>query len=123
MLALRAGRNCLSFETDFMADPKRVETAPESLADILGRMFTARGWGRKSERQQLEFAWAEVAGEDLIKNTRVLAMRRGVLEIDVRNGVLLQELTQFHKRRLMDAMRKKLPGTKLTDMKFRAGTW
>ena len=55
---------------------------PESLGDILGRLFTSRGWGRKSERLQLEEAWTKASGEFADK-TRVAGLRRGVLEVEV----------------------------------------
>ncbi len=96
---------------------------PEKISDVLGRLFTSRGWGRKSDRLRLEAAWADVAGEELLKSTRVLGMKRGVLEIDVKNAVLMSELTQFHKRGLLTKLRKSLPGVTLTDIKFRAGAW
>ncbi len=96
---------------------------PENIADILGRLFTARGWGRKNDRLRLEAAWAEAAGQEVARETRVLAVRRGVLEVEVRNAVLLQELTQFHKRGLLAKLRKVLPGVTLGDLKFRAGAW
>jgi predicted nucleic acid-binding Zn ribbon protein len=96
---------------------------PEKIADILGRLFTSRGWGRKNDRLLLESAWTEAAGEQLIKDTRVMGVKRGVLEVEVRNAVLIQELTQFHKRGLLGKLRKLLPGMTLTDIKFRAGVW
>lgn len=98
-------------------------TGPENLSDILAKLFTARGWGRKSERVRLETAWAETIGPEWQAETRVVAMRRGVVEVEVKNGVLLQELAQFHKRRLLTDLRTRLPGTAVTDIKFRAGTW
>lgn len=96
---------------------------PENLSDILGRLFTARGWGRKSARAQLEAAWADAAGPELTADTRVLVLRRGVLEVEVRTGVLMQELAQFRKRPLLEAVRKRMAGTTVTDLKFRAGAW
>ena len=96
---------------------------PENLSDILGRLFTSRGWGRKNDRLRLESAWAGAAGEALLKDTAVLGMRRGVLEVAVRNAVLLQELTQFHKRGLLTKLRAAMPGVTLTDLKFRAAAW
>ena len=39
----------------------------------------------------------------------------------VGNAVLLQELAHFHKRRLLEQLRGRLPGTTLTDLRFRAG--
>ena len=103
-----------------MSDGNR---GPENIADILGKLFTSRGWGRKNERVRLESAWADAAGPELLKNTRVLGLKRGVLEVDVRNAVLMSELAQFHKRGLLAKLRTALPGVTLTDIKFRAGTW
>jgi predicted nucleic acid-binding Zn ribbon protein len=96
---------------------------PEKIADVLGRLFTSRGWGRKNDRMRLESAWEDAVGEELLKNTRVLGLKRGVLEIDVKNAVLMSELTQFHKRGLLAKLRKTLAGVTLTDIKFRAGAW
>ena len=103
-----------------MADGNK---GPENIAEILGRLFTSRGWGRKNDRLRLESAWTEAAGPDRQKDTRVLAIRRGVLEVEVKNAVLLQELTQFHKRGLLAKLRQAMPGVTLTDIKFRAGAW
>jgi predicted nucleic acid-binding Zn ribbon protein len=93
---------------------------PELLAEVLSRLFTARGWGRRSERARLEQTWAEVAGEHAA-HTRVEACRRGVLEVVVDNAVLLQELAHYHKRRLLEQLRGRLAGMTLTDLRFRAG--
>jgi len=94
---------------------------PEPLREILSRLFTARGWGRRQAQLHLEKAWAEAAGPDYAAQTRVGGLRRGVLEIVVGNAVLLQELAHFHKRRLLEALRPRLPRTPLTDLRFRAG--
>jgi hypothetical protein len=37
----------------------------------------------------------------------------------VDNGILLQELAHFHKRRLLELLRSRLPGVTLTDLRFR----
>src|SRR3954471_18638451 len=91
---------------------------PEPIKEVLARLFTARGWGRRQGRLHLERAWADAvrevcppgpAGPDLAGQTRVGALRRGVLEVEVGNAVLLQELTHFYKRRLLEALRRRLP--------------
>ncbi|HXD89265.1 MAG TPA: DUF721 domain-containing protein [Urbifossiella sp.] len=96
---------------------------PENIGNILGRLFTSRGWGRKTERMKLEGAWMEAAGPQLLRDTRVAAIRRGVLEIEVKTAVLMQELAQYHKRGLLGQLRKLLPNVTLTDLKFKAGAW
>ena len=103
-----------------MAD---ANSGPENLSDVLGRLFVARGWGRVSERTRLETAWAEVAGPELIPHTRVGGMKRSMLEIEVKSAVLQQELTQYHKRRILADLRAKLPGVTIADIKFRSGVW
>ena len=55
-----------------MADGNK---GPEKIADVLGRLFTSRGWGRKNDRLRLEAAWAEAAGAELLKETRVLGLQ------------------------------------------------
>src|SRR5579871_218867 len=99
------------------------ERGPERLGDILGRLFTARGWGRRQERLRLEQAWAEAAGPEYAAHTRANGLRRGVLEVVVDNAVLLQELAHYHKRRLLEQLRRRLPGTPLNDLRFRAGVF
>jgi predicted nucleic acid-binding Zn ribbon protein len=99
------------------AEPK----GPEPLGEILSRVFTARGWGRKQDRLRLEKAWAEAVGPEFAPHTRVNGLRRGVLEVEVTGAVLLQELAHYHKRQLLAKLRERLPGTTLTDLRFRAG--
>jgi hypothetical protein len=98
-------------------------SGPENLAEVLGRMFVSRGWGRVSERTQLEGAWREAATAEFAAVTRVAGLRRGILEIEVKNAVVIQELAHFHKKRILSALRTLLPKQKITDVKFRAGSW
>jgi predicted nucleic acid-binding Zn ribbon protein len=98
------------------------DSHPVTLGDVLGPLFVARGWARKTERAQLEDAWAAAVGPEA-PQTRVLGLKRGVLEVEVRNAVLMQELAQFRKRSLLSALRAKLTGRTVTDIKFRAGAW
>jgi hypothetical protein len=113
-----------------MADGRRPKKGdgqpkgPELLSEVLSRLFTARGWGRRQDRLHLEKAWAEAVeavGPEFAAQTRVIGFRRGVLEVVVANAVLFQELAHFHKRRLLEGLRSRLPGKTLTDLRFRAG--
>lgn len=99
------------------------EPGPENLADVLGKLFTSRGWGKKGDRTRLEAAWAAAAGPQIAAQTRVLKINRQVLEIEVKTAVLLQELAQFGKRPLLAAVREQLPGVTVKDLKFRPGAW
>jgi len=99
------------------------EKGPERIGEIVSRLFVARGWGRNQERLRLESAWAAVAGPTHAAQTRVVNIRRNVLKVEVKSTVLLQELTQFHKKRLLVALREALPGVTLADVRFCTGVW
>ena len=79
--------------------------------------------GPAAGRLQLEKAWAEAVGSRVRRPHPARRLRRGVLEVMVDNAVLLQELAHFHKRRLLEQLRRRLPDTPLTDLRFRAGCW
>ena|SRR5262245_35174497 len=96
---------------------------PERLSEVLSRLFTARGWGRQQERIRLESAWVEAAGPEYARVTRVAGFRRSVLEVEVKGAVPMQELSQFHKRRVLGQLRKALPEVTIADLRFRAGAW
>jgi predicted nucleic acid-binding Zn ribbon protein len=96
---------------------------PEPLSEILSRLFTARGWGRQQERLQLETAWAEAAGPNYVAITRVVGFRRRVLEIEVKGAIPLQELSQFHKRTLLEKLRRNLSEVTISDLRFRSAAW
>ena len=94
---------------------------PELIGEVVSRLFTARGWGRRQERRHLEEAWAQSVGLEWANQTQVGPLRRGVLEIVAGNAILMQELAHYHKRRLLQALREQLPGVTITDLRFRAG--
>jgi hypothetical protein len=96
---------------------------PERLSEVLSRLFAARGWGRQQERLRLERAWTEAAGIEYVNSTRVAGFKRNVLEIEVKGAVPMQELSQFHKKKVLERLRKVLAGVTIADLRFRVGTW
>jgi predicted nucleic acid-binding Zn ribbon protein len=99
------------------------ERGPEPVGEILSRLFAARGWGRRQDRLRLEEAWQTAIGPEGAAHTRVGTLRRGVLEVYVDNAVLLQELAHFHRRRLLEQLRSRLPGTSITNLRLRIGAF
>jgi predicted nucleic acid-binding Zn ribbon protein len=97
------------------------DPGPEPIKEILARLFSARGWGRRQARLHLERAWSEAVGPDYDPHTRVLGLKRGVFEIEADSGVLVQELMHYHKRRLLDELRAKLPGQAIKELRFKVG--
>ena len=102
-----------------MAIPNR--RGPRALSDILGELFTVRGYGRFLAQQELEDAWNAAVGEPLCRQTRLGEVRRGVLNVTVSHPALLEELAAFRKPELLAALRSGAPGTTIHDIRFRVG--
>jgi len=103
--------------------PTPPDSGPERIGEILSKLFTARGWGRRNDQLHLEKAWEQCVAKEVAASTRVMALRRGVLEVEVKGSVLMQELSQFHKRKILAQLRGILQGKPLTDVRFRVGNW
>jgi hypothetical protein len=102
-----------------MSSPSR---RPRSLSDILGEMFTVRGYGRLWARQELENAWNTAVGEPHCRQTRIDNVRHGVLNVTVAHSALLEELVAFRKAALLASLNCGAPGTAIHDIRFRFGS-
>lgn len=94
---------------------------PRALSDILGELFTVRGYARIRARQELEAAWNKAVGEPYWRETRLDEVRRGVLNVTVAHSMLLEELSAFRKSSLLRALRLDAPATIVHDIRFRVG--
>ena len=101
-----------------MSNPSR---GPRSLSDILGELFTVRGYGRLWSRQELEDAWNRAVGEPYCRQTQLGEVRRGVLNVTVAHSALLEELVSFRKAELLGMLRSGAPATAIHDIRFRVG--
>jgi predicted nucleic acid-binding Zn ribbon protein len=64
--------------------------------------------------------WREAVGDEVTAHSRTGNIRRGVLEVVVRNSAVVQELT-FRKHQLIKQLAKLNPGQKIRDLRFRVG--
>jgi hypothetical protein len=103
-----------------MSNPSR--RGPRPLSDVLGELFTVRGYGRLRARQELEDAWNAAVGEPDCRQTWLGEVRRGVLNVTVAHSTLLEELSAFRKPALLSALRSGAPATTIHDIRFRVGT-
>ena len=103
-----------------MTGPER--RGPKPLADILGALFTARGYGRLRAASELEAAWNDAVGEPASRQTKIGGVRHGVLSVTVAHPALLEELAAFQKPALLAALRQNAPSTIIHDIRFRVGT-
>ena len=92
---------------------------PESLSDVLSKLFALRGYGRVRGDQQLKETWEAAAGEAIASQTKVLSLRNGVLQIGVSNSALMSELASFHKVELLERLQEQNKRVSIRDLRFR----
>jgi len=95
---------------------------PHQLGKVLSELIALKGLARVQGTQQLQQAWKSAAGDELSKNSSVIALSRGVLQIGVSNTGQLSELASFHKQTLLATLQLHHPQLKIKDLKFRLKT-
>lgn len=91
---------------------------PDRLSQAVTDLIALRGWARVRGQAQLAEAWKIIAGESVASGTRVVGIRRGVLQVAVQNSPLLSELACYHKAALLAAFTRDHPELKIRDLKF-----
>lgn len=105
---------------------EKQKTQPEPLRGVIAEYLSRSGLDRQMEKEavRLEKIWAEVAGKELAKRTRVVGgLRGGVLRIEVNSAALLAELKGFESERLIGQMREKFKRSHIQRLNFQLGTW
>ncbi len=93
-------------------------SAPQKMADVLSGLLARRGYAQVESASNCEQAWQTAAGQPLASHSRPGNVRRGVLEVAVRNSAVLQELT-FQKKRLLKELSRLAPEQAIRDLRFR----
>ena len=92
---------------------------PQKLSDVLSKLIAMRGYARREADAQLHGLWSVVAGELWAGQTRAMAIKRGVLHVDVAHSALLSELTAFHRGALLKKLQELYPHLDVRDLKFK----
>ncbi len=105
----------------YEANQPRKNTGPTRLGEVIPQLMARRGYARLISFEQFAEAWEQASGP-LSEQSRAGRLRGGVLEIFVRNSVVVQELT-FKKRQLLKSLEQHLPDQKIRDLRITVGSW
>jgi predicted nucleic acid-binding Zn ribbon protein len=94
---------------------------PKPMKSVMSQLLAKRGYAQVQTAAGCEAAWRQAVGEQLAGHTRPGNVRRGVLEILVRNSSVLQELS-FLKAKAVKTLTKLIPEQQIKDLRFRVGT-
>ncbi len=95
---------------------------PHRIGKVLSELIALKGLARVHGVEQLQQAWRTVAGEEIGRQSRVLELSRGVLQIGVGNSAVLSELAGFHKQQLLQSLQERFADLKIRDIKFKRKT-
>jgi predicted nucleic acid-binding Zn ribbon protein len=107
------------FHDDYKRKSIRIPP-PKAMRDVLSQLLAKRGYAQVQTAATCDAAWREAVGAKLAADTRPGSVRRGVLEILVRNSVSVQELG-FMKAKIVKTLTQLIPEQKIRDLRFRVG--
>jgi len=105
---------------NYLAKRRRVRE-PKRIANIVNGLLAKRGYAQLQSNEELETAWRLAVGVAMANDTKAGKIRRGVLEVAVRNSIVLQELT-FRKKELLSKLEYARSGDSIVDLRFRVQT-
>jgi hypothetical protein len=84
---------------------------PRPMRDVLSQLLAKRGYAQIQTAATCEAAWRQAVGDKLAGHTRPGNVRRGILEVLVRNSSVLQELS-FVKAKAVKALARLSPNNR-----------
>ena len=93
---------------------------PKALGNVMSQLLAKRGYAQVQSAALSAAAWREAVGDKLAADTRPGNVRRGVLEVLVRDSSTRHELA-FLKAKIIKSLASSMPEQKIRDVKFRVG--
>lgn len=93
---------------------------PKPMKNVMSQLLAKRGYAQVQTAAGCEAAWREAVGEKIAAGTRPGNVKRGVLEVFVRNSALHHELG-FMKANILRTLNKLIPEQQIKSLRFRVG--
>jgi len=98
------------------------QVTTKRLHELLPRVMQSLSSLYKTQPSLVLGMWPEVVGEKLAALTCAFRFEDGVMHVKVKNSTLLSLLNNpVDRQRMIEAVRKKVPGIVLTNIQFRIG--
>lgn len=96
------------------------DSFPSPVSEVLGRIFSRRGIGKKMKEMSVLKLWKEVVGKEIDKHTHPFSVKKGKLFVQVDNSGWLVQLT-YLKDKIMAEFNEKEGSKLINDIYFRLG--
>ena len=108
-----------NFRQDYQRKSIRIPP-PKPVREVLSQLLSKRGYAQIQTASTCDAAWREAVGQKIAADTRPGNVKRGILEVLVRNSSVLQVLA-FEKTRIIKTLTKLIPNHQIRDLRFRVG--
>jgi predicted nucleic acid-binding Zn ribbon protein len=103
--------------------PKR-RGSPEAIREILDQLLARTSpLGRVVSEEALAAEWRAAVGEEIAAHTRVAGLAGGRLRVEVDSSALLQELSTFYRRSILESLRAGKIGRAIVEVQFKLGAF
>jgi hypothetical protein len=89
-----------------------------SAGELMGGALRSLGMPSVKVTEKLERAWRDASDDRWHEHTSLRRLDGGVLEVGVNSDALRDELTNFHRARLLAVLRAALPDVPLVGIRF-----
>ena len=89
------------------------------LVDVVPSAMARIGLAQRFRESALQDQWREVMGDFVAAHTRPAGLHRNVLTVEVDHSAWLHEMTLFHKKAMLQNLRKRFPDLGIKDIRFR----
>ena len=97
---------------------QRFPRRAKSIGEVVSQLMARSGYAQVQQASDLQAVVGKAVGTSLAKHCRPGKLKRGILEIYVRNSSVLQELT-FQKKQVLGKLAQS--EAKIRDLRFRVG--
>jgi hypothetical protein len=101
------------------SERQKFARGPQRLSLAVNELIALRGYARPRGDAQLQAAWRDAAGQTIARQTRAVAIRRGVLHVSVAHAPLLSELAGYFRQTLVEKLRELHAYLNIKDLKFK----
>jgi predicted nucleic acid-binding Zn ribbon protein len=98
--------------------PRNSRLHVKTIGNAIRRVLTSRGISSEQSSAITEEQWSLAVGPELVRETRVGNLQRGVLLVIVRDSLVSQEI-HFRKRQIIERLREHAGMKTLKDLKLR----
>ena len=107
---------------DLVKQRQRFIRKEKSASSILNQLLARKGYQQQESGRELDSAWQEFIGKQLVKKARAGNIQHGVLEVVVTSSSVSQQLN-FRKQNLIKRLQERFPQNKIKDIRFRIGSF